>query len=165
MVDNAEPAPISPDDPVDVAAGFFALAHAVKRLANARYTGLGLSMARMMALQELSLRGRCRMGELSDCLGVAARTMTSTVDGMVRDGLVVRRPDPADGRAVLVELTGAGRGALAEGTRVRDAVIAEIFATLDPDELARFGATVARLAGRAASRAAADHEQLAAADG
>jgi DNA-binding MarR family transcriptional regulator len=165
MIDNAEPTPISPDDPVEVAAGFFALAHAVKRLANARYTALGLSMARMTALQELSLRGRCRMGELSDCLGVAARTMTSTVDGLVRDGLVVRRRDPVDRRAVLVELTGAGRQAYIEGTRVRDAVVAEIFATLEPDELARFGATVARLAGRAAPRAAADHDRLAAADG
>ena len=43
--------------------------------------------------------------------------------------------------------------------------MAGMFATLEPDELARFSATVARLAGRAASRAAADHDQLAAADG
>ena len=37
----------------DMPSEFFALAHEVKRLANARYQGSGLSMARLMVLHEL----------------------------------------------------------------------------------------------------------------
>ncbi len=41
---------------------------------------------------------------------VAAATMTATLDVLERRGWVVRRPNPADRRSVLVEITEAGRG-------------------------------------------------------
>lgn len=40
---------------------------------------------------------------------VTSGTMTTRVDRLVERGLVVRRPDPADGRSVLVRLTEEGR--------------------------------------------------------
>ena len=60
-------APIPPDSG-DLPSAFFVSAHEVKRLANARYQGSGLSMARLMVLHELVDRGPIRIGSLSTCL-------------------------------------------------------------------------------------------------
>src|SRR5262245_16009758 len=46
-----------------------------------------------------------RRGELARRARVAKQTMTTLVRLAERDGLVERRPDPSDGRAVLVTMT------------------------------------------------------------
>jgi DNA-binding MarR family transcriptional regulator len=57
-----------------------------------------------------------RLSELADIEGVNP-TMLSRIVGKLEDaGLLVRRPDPADGRAALVELTESGA---AEQRRLR----------------------------------------------
>src|SRR5262249_12123195 len=99
-------APITPD-PEDLADAFFTLAHALKRLVNGRVQHTGLSMARLRVLYQLMERPTIRMGELSACVDVAPRTMTSTIEAMERDGLVQRRPDPHDRRATIVSITDA----------------------------------------------------------
>jgi DNA-binding MarR family transcriptional regulator len=137
------------DGQPDLATAFFALAHAIKRTANARYQGAGLSVARVMVLHELIDRGPTRIGSLSTCLNVAARTMTSTVDGLTRDGLVERRSDPADGRAVIVRLTDRGRAMFEEGVEIRNAVVSEVFDALDAGERAQLGDMLHRLAAAA----------------
>ncbi|WNI27021.1 MarR family transcriptional regulator [Streptomyces sp. ITFR-16] len=53
------------------------------------------------------------MRELGTVLGLAKSSLTGLVDRSVQRGLVRREPDPEDGRAVRVALTGAG-GMLAE---------------------------------------------------
>lgn len=140
----------------DLPAEFFAIAHEVKRLANARYQGSELTMARLMVLHELVDRGPTRIGSLSGCLNVAARTMTSTIDGMVRDGLVERQPDPTDGRAVVVRLTPRGRRQYERGAAIRNGVLAEVFDVLDDDERAQLARVLHRLAAAAAEVARAD---------
>lgn len=140
----------------DLPSQFFALAHEVKRLANARYQGSGLSMARLMVLHELVDRGPTRIGSLSTCLNVAARTMTSTVDGLAREGLVERRPDPTDGRAVVVALTERGRRQYQRGVEIRNGVLAEVFDVLDEHERDRLGALLLRLGAAASEVAASD---------
>ena len=49
------------------------------------------------------------MGELGAMLGLAKSSMTGLVDRTVRNGLVVREPDPRDTRAVRVALTPHGQ--------------------------------------------------------
>ncbi|WP_163509716.1 MarR family winged helix-turn-helix transcriptional regulator [Fodinicola acaciae] len=44
-------------------------------------------------------------------LDLTAGTVSVRIDRLVKDQLVVRRPDPADGRGCLVELTKRGRAA------------------------------------------------------
>lgn len=51
--------------------------------------------------------------ELAEEAGVTRATMTGLVDTLVKDGLVTRTNDPRDRRAVLVQLTAAGRKLLA----------------------------------------------------
>ena len=49
-----------------------------------------------------------RIGDLAQIERVEPPTMTRLVDAMERDGHVVRSPDPADRRAVLVRATPRG---------------------------------------------------------
>ena len=50
-----------------------------------------------------------RMTELARRSRLSKQTMTTMVRLLERDGFVERRPDPSDGRAALVFLTGRGR--------------------------------------------------------
>lgn len=50
--------------------------------------------------------------DLADKQGVTRATMTGLLEGLERDELVERLPDPADGRGALVKLTGKGRATL-----------------------------------------------------
>lgn len=49
------------------------------------------------------------MKRLAAALGLGAPALSGLLDRMARDGLVERRPDPADGRAWNIALTPAGR--------------------------------------------------------
>jgi DNA-binding MarR family transcriptional regulator len=121
-------------DPEDLADAFFTVAHGLKRTVNARVQHHGLSMARLRVLFQLTERPAIRMGELSACVDVAPRTMTSTVESMERDGLVRRRSDPKDRRATIVSITDAGRRSFHEGRRQQASAIADVFESLDREQ-------------------------------
>jgi len=57
-------------------------------------------------------QGPMRHGALAVCFGLDPSTVSRQVQGLEEAGLVVRRPDPADRRAAVVDLTEAGRAAL-----------------------------------------------------
>jgi DNA-binding MarR family transcriptional regulator len=140
----------SPPASEDLADTFFAVAHALKRLVNARVQHRGLSMARLRVLYQLVGGESVRMGELSQCVDVAPRTMTSTIDAMERDGLVQRRPDPTDGRATVVSITDEGVRSYDDGMRLQARAVADLFDVLDTDQrtalmeiLDRLGVSVA----------------------
>jgi DNA-binding MarR family transcriptional regulator len=80
-----------------------------------------------------------RMGELARRSRLSKQTMTTLVRLAERDGLVERRPDPADGRAALVSLTQRTRDF--EG--IADVLLAEI-AALVAAELGAVGAAELR---------------------
>jgi DNA-binding MarR family transcriptional regulator len=74
------------------------------------------------------------MGDLADRLGVAARTVTDMVDGLERDGLLARRPDPADGRATLLEMTPTARADFDRVFSARISFLKQIFSPLGANE-------------------------------
>jgi DNA-binding MarR family transcriptional regulator len=71
----------------------------------------GLTFARYEALVLLcfSARGSLPLGKMGERLQVHPTSITSIVQRLEADGLVSRRPHPADGRAVLAEVTDTGR--------------------------------------------------------
>ncbi|MFD6200870.1 MarR family winged helix-turn-helix transcriptional regulator [Streptomyces rubiginosohelvolus] len=69
-------------------------------------------------LVRLEAAGRQRATELAAYFGVGKATMSRQLHSLENLGLVAREPDPADGRAWLVHLTGDG---LARFRSVRDA--------------------------------------------
>ncbi|MFK0243171.1 MarR family winged helix-turn-helix transcriptional regulator [Amycolatopsis azurea] len=68
-----------------------------------------LTLTQGSVLSELLNGGPRRMSTLADLERVRMPTMTDVVRRLERLGLVSRRPDPADGRAVLVEVTEVGQ--------------------------------------------------------
>lgn len=90
-----------------------------------------------------------RPGELAAALDVAARSVTSKVDQAEADGLVRRVADPRDRRATLVELTDAGRAALAEFWSRRQAGAATRLERLEPAEREQLLGLLRRLRGQA----------------
>ncbi|CAN5690344.1 MarR family transcriptional regulator [soil metagenome] len=75
--------------------------------AEVRPLGATLQMWRVLAaLREQDGR---RMGDLSATISIEVSTLTRLVDGMEKKGLVARRSDVADARAVLLHVTAAGR--------------------------------------------------------
>lgn len=66
---------------------------------------IGLSEARARLIVTVSEAEPARMGKLADALGVSARSVTSMVDALERQGLLFREQDPNDRRAMLLRLT------------------------------------------------------------
>jgi DNA-binding MarR family transcriptional regulator len=60
--------------------------------------------------------------------------MTRTVNCLVEEGYLVRRPSETDGRQVLVDLTDTGREILLADRRRRDAWLTCRLRELDPEE-------------------------------
>jgi DNA-binding MarR family transcriptional regulator len=54
--------------------------------------------------------GRLTQNEIRDEMNVTAANVTYLIDGLEKEGLVRRSPNPADRRATFVELTDEGRG-------------------------------------------------------
>ena len=81
---------------------------------------LGLTFARYEALVLLtfSSRGSLPLGKMGERLQVHPTSVTSIVDRLEKTGLVVRKPHPEDGRAVLAEITTEGRALVSEATQV-----------------------------------------------
>jgi DNA-binding MarR family transcriptional regulator len=79
---------------------------------------LGLTFARYEALVLLtfSSRGSLPLGKMGERLQVHPTSVTSIVDRLEAAGLVVRKPHPEDGRAVLAEITPAGQALVEEAT-------------------------------------------------
>jgi DNA-binding MarR family transcriptional regulator len=61
----------------------------------------------------LMIAGHCDTppspGELAECTGVTRATVSGLLDGMERDGLVVRKADPTDRRQIRVHLSEEGK--------------------------------------------------------
>ena len=78
----------------------------------------GGTAARAGLLMALKANGEgVPMKQLGGALGLGAPALSGLLDRMARDGLVERRPDPADGRAWNVVLTDVGGRARAEAVR------------------------------------------------
>jgi DNA-binding MarR family transcriptional regulator len=79
---------------------------------------LGLTFARYELLMLLSFTraGGLPMAKAGARLQVHPTSVTNAADRLERAGLVARRPHPEDGRAVLLEITPAGRRLAARAT-------------------------------------------------
>ena len=97
---------------------------------------LGVSPARLSALSVVVVRGPLTLGELAEAEGVRSATMTGIVTGLETQGLVRRRPDDRDRRAVRVEATAEGKRILARGRGRRIGAVVERLQDLAPEDLA-----------------------------
>jgi DNA-binding MarR family transcriptional regulator len=103
----------------------------------------GLGPARLSALSVLVFAGPMRLSDLARIEQVKAPTMTKIVAGLEIRGLVRRRADAEDGRAVRLEPTARGTKLLQDGRRRRVARLAEGLSALDAEEVELLGRAAA----------------------
>ncbi len=107
--------------------------HLVRRLRRADES-LGVTPARLSALSVLVFGGPSRISDLAAAEQVAGPTMSKIVAGLEAEGLVTRRPDPDDRRAVLITATARGRRLMERGRAQRvERLAAELASLPDPD--------------------------------
>lgn len=86
-------------------------------------------LAQIAVMGWLYRGGASTTSALAAAQRVKPQSMGRTVGDLEAAGLVRRRPDPADGRQRLVELTGAGRAAVEESRRRREGWLGQAIAT------------------------------------
>jgi DNA-binding MarR family transcriptional regulator len=113
---------------------FITVYHRLHRVADDYMSASGLSLSRTKVLRQLQRSGPTRQGVLAVHFGVVPHSITDIVDGLERDGLAERLPDPADRRAKLVALTDKGTAALVVAGAARERLLNHVFGAIDPDE-------------------------------
>ena len=111
---------------------------AVTRLARRlrKEAGPGISPTMLAALSSIGGAERLTMRDLCAAEQVQPPTMTRVVTAMVEAGLVVREPDPGDGRVTWVRLTAEGRKLLDRSRRRKEEFLARGLRSLESRELA-----------------------------
>ncbi|TMR30102.1 MarR family transcriptional regulator [Nonomuraea zeae] len=105
-----------------------------------------LSFTTLSVLHTLTRSGPKRLTELTASEQVTQPAITQIVTKLEREGLVARRPDPSDGRAVLVHVTEAG-AAVVNGRRAdRIAHLEKLSSGLTEAERATIAAALPALA-------------------
>ena len=99
--------------------------------------------AQGVVLGRLDREGVSSIGRLAEAERVRPQSMAQTVADLEASGLISRRPDPADGRRSLVELTAKGIETLHEDRRDRVGWLAgALEAELTAPERRRLAATI-----------------------
>jgi DNA-binding MarR family transcriptional regulator len=83
-----------------------------------------------------------RMSELARRARLSKQTMTTMVRLLEREGFVRRRPDPTDGRALLVELTAKARAFRPVAEHALSELDALVRTSLSPSDLRRLKAAL-----------------------
>jgi DNA-binding MarR family transcriptional regulator len=97
-----------------------------------------LSLPESSALVRLDRGGPTTPGELAKLEQISPQSMGATLAALEAHGLVERRPDPRDGRRVVLSATEAGRDMLADRRNERTRQLAQaLSAGFTPAELSQ----------------------------
>ena len=119
----------------------------------ARQPGL-LTRAEYAVVSVLDHAGPRRLGDVAEADGSDPSTVSRRVAALTERGLVERRPDPCDGRAHQVALTGRGREVLDAERRRRAALVTDALAEWPDADRAHLTRLLVRLGASLGQRAA-----------
>ena len=107
----------------------------------------GLSHGRFAIMMHLNREPETAVNQthLAEAYGVAKATITGLIDGLERDALVERLPDPTDRRASLVRLTAGGQKFLEAFLPNHFRGVSELMAGLDSRDHAELNRLIGRL--------------------
>jgi DNA-binding MarR family transcriptional regulator len=94
-----------------------------------------LPLTHNSVLSRVERDGPRSASELAAAERMRPQSMAQTLAELNEQGLIVRTPDPHDGRRALVALTAEGRATLAECRRQREGWLAAALTQLTPSEL------------------------------
>lgn len=126
-----------------------ALMHASRSLRRSSWTALErwqLSPHQARALRTVCAHEGARLRDIAARLRIAPRSATEVVDSLEERGLIERKPDPQDRRAVLVLPTEEGRRMQAEAERARAAAAEQLFGRLTAPERDQLATLLRRIA-------------------
>lgn len=124
---------------------FWSVARRLREISQETLAPWDITPAYLRALRVLSRHGVMRLSELSDHLRIAPRSATEVVDALEARGLVQRRPDPGDRRAILVELTGPGTSVLDAIRAARGTETMRVFGRLSETDRAHLARILRQL--------------------
>ncbi|MEV3961382.1 MarR family transcriptional regulator [Nocardia sp. NPDC050193] len=132
--------------PAEVATLYHLLTR-INRTLRTRGQSRNLSAGVASALWTIINHAPIRLSALAERESVSAPTISRIVAALEEHGYVERTPDPADGRARLLNPTPAGIDLIADARTRRAQVLAEAVDNLDPDDRVTVGRGIAILAG------------------
>jgi DNA-binding MarR family transcriptional regulator len=125
-----------------LAEAFWSVARRLRDTSQETLAPWDITPAHLRALRVLRRHGIMRLSELSDRLRIAPRSATEVVDALETRGLVRRRPDPADRRATLVEVTDDGSAVL---DAIRGSEAERVFSQLSQTDRAHLARILRKL--------------------
>lgn len=93
----------------------------------------GVTSAQCHLLLETEFQEEAKLQDLADALELDKSTLSRTVDGLCRDGLLDRRDDPENRRRVSIRLSGSGKAKTDAINELCDNAYGTIFAFI-PEE-------------------------------
>lgn len=99
-----------------------------------RHTGPDLSVPHFRVLTYLNRRAGASLSEVAEHIGLALPSMSHLIDGLVARRLVTRRSSRSDRRRITLMLTARGQTLLAAARRDTQARLAELLASLSPEQ-------------------------------
>ena len=114
------------------------LARIFERALAAEIKPMGLAPGQFMVLLELWREDGLTQRDLVARLDVEQATLANTLSRMERDGLVVRRPHPTDGRAQSIHITERARRLEAPATAAAGGINRRFLRHLSADDRRRF---------------------------
>lgn len=120
-------------------------ARMLARAIDTRLKPIGMSSGYMPVMFALAHGAALSQKALTEFAAIEQPTMAATLSRMERDGLIVRRPDPKDGRAWLYSLSEAGLQKSVEVRKAGQAVNEAALTGLSPAEREAFLATLAKV--------------------
>lgn len=103
------------------------------------------SIPELAALVRLDRGGPTTNADLAKAEQISPQSMSATLAGLERRGLIARAADPRDGRRVLLSVTATGKATIEAKRAVRTQQITAALAHLDEGEIAALRAAVPAL--------------------
>jgi DNA-binding MarR family transcriptional regulator len=119
------------------------------RLLARQVTGSGLTRTQFSVLGALARSGQLRLAALVEREGLNPTMLSRIVGALETAGLLRRTPDPADGRAVVLEVTAGGRELYQQLQRERTALVEDYLQALPAEQVGRLVAALPVLEGLA----------------
>jgi DNA-binding MarR family transcriptional regulator len=96
--------------------------------------GLGVTLTQGSALVDIQHFGSLRPNELVGLLNLEKSSISRMVNGLFASGLIVIRPDPADGRAKIITLTKKGERMATQINGLADLSVTDLLQKLSASE-------------------------------
>lgn len=105
-----------------------------------------IDVAALMLLHRLACDGPKRSSDLAADVGLDTSTVSRHVKALDDAGLVMREPDPADGRSFRLSVTAAGTTEMVEALRRRERVVEQALGAWDDADTVVLRELLGRLA-------------------